>query len=672
MSNYRLDNGNAQFLSSGLSFILAFMRIFLPLLSILFLLSLNGPALAVTGKGKPAIEQNHARVRLISNVTGTRKGGSVFLGVDVALEAGWDTYWRMPGEAGLPPTFDWSGSENIETPIVFWPVPQRITISGFDNFGYTGRVTFPALVKIKEAGKKALVKLKLDLLLCKNICLPQSYMLMLELPAAGSSPSPEAHLIGRAFSFIPVTVPPAHFKPDKIWVGDRGVEIIVKTEKMPQWLDVFIENQDQLALGRPTYDLIPSRGELAIHVPPAKNATTPLPDIKNSLAKNPPTVTFATDGVKVESKMTLSEAPPATVRGKILGINLALIGLALLGGLILNLMPCVLPVLSLKLLSALKLGENEQGDARRGFMAGAAGIIASFWLLAGLLVAAKAAGGAIGWGIQFQNPWFLGFLIAVILLFAVNLAGFFEIPLPRFIAGMASDTGSRHTTATGHFLTGMFATLLATPCSAPFLGTAIGFALASGTMQIMVIFTFMGIGLALPWLVFTASPGLARRLLPRPGRWMITLRKFLAFLLLITALWLASVLFAVIDPKTRSASAGWDVFAEEKIAPALAQGKIVFVDVTADWCLTCKANKKFVVESAAVQSALKDKGVLLLKADWTRRDETIRAFLEKHGRFGIPFNIVYGPNAPQGLVLSELLTEQAVLDALNRASSASR
>lgn len=639
------------------------MRKFIPFMTLfVFLFCFPAPGFA----GSP-VEAMHAKVGLISNVTGVKSGNSFFLGVDVAMDEGWDTYWRMPGEAGLPPVFDWTGSENIETPIIFWPAPERITVSGFDNFGYKGRVIFPALVKIKESGKKVLVKLKIDLLLCNNICVPQSFTAALDLPVKESVATPDAEFIGRAFSHVPVTVPPANFKPQKMWVGDKSLEMTVATDLRPKVMDVFVENIDQLSLGRPGFDLVPGKRELAVHIPLAKDATITLADVKKSLSENPPTVTFVTSGVKVESKMILSEPPlPEAPPVWNMRQGLALIGLALLGGLILNLMPCVLPVLSLKILSALHLGEKEQKEARLGFAAGALGIVASFWLLAGILAVLKEAGSAIGWGIQFQNPVFLGFLIVVIFLFAVNLSGLFEIPLPRFIAGSLAG-GGRHPTLAGHFLTGMFATLLATPCSAPFLGTAIGFALASDIARIFSVFTFMGIGLALPWIAFAAAPQLAR-FLPRPGHWMITLRRILALLLFVTALWLATVLFSVVSAKAPATSAGWEVFSESRISAEVAMGKTVFVDVTADWCLTCKANKKFVLESADIQAALKEKNVLLLKADWTKGDEAIRAYLEKHGRYGIPFNIVYGPKFPDGIVLSELLTKQAVLDGISKAS----
>ena len=640
------------------------MRKIIPILSVfVFLALIYGVG---TAWAEPSAKDMHAKVSLISNVSGVGTGTTFFLGIDVALDEGWDTYWRMPGEAGLPPVFDWTGSENIKTPFVYWPAPERITVSGFDNFGYKKRVIFPVMIQIEKPGKKIKVKLKLDLLLCNNICVPQSFAAMLDMPVKESISTPDAKLIGHAFSLVPVTVSTSNFKPQKMWIGDRGLEITVGANELPLDMDVFIENADQLPLGKPSFDLIPNRNELAIHVPLGKAATITLADVEKSLIKNPPTVTFVSSKIKAERKMTLSAAPLPTVavpeRGNI-RLGLTLIGFALLGGLILNLMPCVLPVLSLKVLSALHLGEKEQKEARLGFAAGSIGIIASFWLLAGILAALKATGAAIGWGIQFQNPVFLGFLIIVILLFAINLTGLFEIPLPRFLARTLGGSDGRHPTLAGHFLTGMFATLLATPCSAPFLGTAIGFALASGTDKIFSVFTFMGIGLALPWISFAICPDLAR-FLPRPGHWMITLRRGLAFLLFITALWLASVLLSVVGTKAPEVLAGWEVFSESKIAPAIAEGKTVFVDVTADWCLTCNANKKFVLDSAGVQSALKEKNVLMLKADWTKRDEMIRTYLEKHGRFGIPFNIIYGPKAPEGIVLSELLTQQAVLDAL--------
>jgi len=376
-------------------------------------------------------------------------------------------------------------------------------------------------------------------------------------------------------------------------------------------------------------------------------------------------------------------------------------------------------VLSMKLLAL--VGHSGQGRRalRLGFLASSAGIITSFLAMAAILIGMRSAGLAVGWGIQFQEPVFLAALAAIVTLFACNLLGWFEINLPWWLAGMAPGGGP---TLGGSFLAGAFATLLATPCSAPFLGTAVGFALAGSPIDIMLVFLCLGIGLALPYLAVAALPGIAHRM-PRPGRWMLVLRKVLGLLLAATAAWLVVVLVFEAGPlaawsvaalalgatlclalQARISSgwtkrglgaaaallllgmlapplltqpaaapdgalaAGWAPFDESAIAGAVASGKIVFVDVTATWCLTCQVNERLVLDTDPVHRRLAGPDVIAMRADWTRRDTRIGDYLKTYGRYGIPFNVVYGPAAPNGVPLPELLTEAAVLEALRQAS----
>jgi suppressor for copper-sensitivity B len=392
---------------------------------------------------------------------------------------------------------------------------------------------------------------------------------------------------------------------------------------------------------------------------------------------------------------------------------------AVLGGLILNLMPCVLPVLSLKLLGVVGHGGGDGRAVRLSFVAAAAGILASFLVLALGLIALKAAGLAVGWGIQFQQPAFIAGMALIVTAFACNLFGWFEIAGPRLAFAAAESKAAGHGML-GHFFTGALATLLATPCSAPFLGTAVGFALARGKVEIAAIFLALGLGLALPYLAVAAFPALATRL-PRPGRWMLHLRLVLGLGLVATALWLLSVLAAqrgwgaaalagalllfmalalALRPRLPEAARGfapaavavlalgavalpvslppgvarspmeaadgkWSVFDEAAIPQLVAEGRVVFVDVTADWCITCQANKKLVLNRGQVAERLGGGGIVSMRADWTRPDPAIARYLAKFERYGIPFNAVYGPKAPGGIPLPELLTSDAVLTALD-------
>jgi suppressor for copper-sensitivity B len=430
-------------------------------------------------------------------------------------------------------------------------------------------------------------------------------------------------------------------------------------------------------------------------------------------------------------------------------VNLAgMLLIAALGGLILNAMPCVLPVLSLKVFGLVRSGAHGRREMVRGALATAAGILVSFWALAALAVAAAAAGNAVGWGVQFQRPGFVAFLAVVVTLFCLNLWGLFEIPLPRALAHLGG-AGSGEGLA-GHFGSGLFATLMATPCSAPFLGTAVGFALTQPAPTVFAIFTAVGAGLALPYLVLAADPGVSR-LLPRPGAWMETLRGVMGFLLAGSAIWLLYVLAAQVSPErlalvevgllvialctwlrhraevrqAESAAAGraggarpgassgragaraagaalaaaavaavalaatgaggratapslaagsgpggpiaWVAFDRARAETLAASGRLVFVDVTADWCFTCKVNERWVLDTPEVAAAFAAHRVLPMRADWTNRDDAITRFLADHGRYGIPFYLLYRPGR-EPYVFSELPSKSAILAALDAAA----
>ncbi len=403
--------------------------------------------------------------------------------------------------------------------------------------------------------------------------------------------------------------------------------------------------------------------------------------------------------------------------------------LALLGGLILNAMPCVLPVLSLKIFGLVRSAGHGRAEVVRGTLATSAGILASFWVLALAAIAARSAGAAVGWGIQFQRPGFVAFLAVVVVLFCLNLWGLFEIPLPGFLARLGGGGIKGHEGMAGHFASGLFATLMATPCSAPFLGTAISFALAQTALVILAVFTALGLGMALPYLLVAAAPGIAK-LLPRPGAWMETVRGVMGFLLAAAAVWLFYVLSSQVAPEQLaaiqlgllgialftwirhrvangralrgvalagvaaaiaitlvSASTGqvgatarrmadkpaglisWVEFDRAKAEALAAEGQLVFVDVTADWCFTCKVNERLVLDTPEVARAFEDHGVVPMKADWTNRDDKIAQFLAEHGRYGIPFYLLYRPGQ-EPHVFGELPSKDGFVAAVRAAADA--
>ena len=688
------------------------------LLIIMAICSLARPAWAATG---PWVSDGAVKARLIAAVDGTGQLASLPLGLEIQMQPGWKTYWRSPGEAGLPPELDINVSGITSKAVFAWPVPQRFSLLGLETFGYENEVVLPFSQGLSQSGAAASLSGTARLLVCAQICVPHTLHLTMNVPGGPALPGAKAQLIGRFANLVPNGTQAAGLEITRarlLGQGSSAALVVDATAPQPfQNPDIFPESAT-LAFGAPQVTLSDAARHARIslpilHQPPGEGLST----------ATPLTLTLADGPRFVEAKPMLEAAPWPSMAARLLTL-LPLVGLALLGGLILNVMPCVLPVLSLKLLLVMQQSGAERAHVRAGFLASAAGILSSFLLIAGILLALKAGGHSIGWGLQFQQLWFLALMVPLLGLFAASLFGLIDFNLP---GGLQQKLGAAgHTSLAAHFFSGAFATLLATPCSAPFLGTAIGYALASGTLEILAVFVALGIGMALPFLLVAALPSLAARL-PKPGLWMLRLKQYLGFPLLGTALWLLLIvrgeagtrmalvlglaslallaglmvwrhrrgqplprpslrlapgfaaaalvtLLVVVhfgpSTTTQSTSAdtlAWQSFDTGAIKTSVAQGKVVFVDVTASWCLTCQANKRLVLDNEPVNALLRTPGLIDMKADWTRPNAAIAAFLAQHGRFGIPFNIVYGPGAPGGITLPELLTSDAVTAAVAKA-----
>ncbi|CUW41317.1 putative fused thiol:disulfide interchange protein: activator of DsbC [Magnetospirillum sp. XM-1] len=676
------------------------------------------PATAAEPGASEWATSESGKVRLISAATGTGETGQLRLGLHFKLEPGWKIYWRTPGDAGYPPKLDWAGSANLDNPQPRWPAPHRFVLAGLQNYGYMGEVILPLDARAPEPSRPVAARLAVDFLACAQICVPQKAELSLDLSTGPAEPSAFAHDIGRFAALVPgdgrrhgLSLESA----EALGGGETSaLRLAVSSMEPFSDPDAFVEAEDVAAFGQPRISLSSDRRRAVFDIP------VPAGALMKPLAGAPMTVTV-TDGMRAFETAMVPVAGTASpvAAGEAPGLAGMLL-VALLGGLILNLMPCVLPVLSIKVIGVLGHGGGERSHVRASFVASGVGIVASFLALAALAIGLKQAGAAVGWGIQFQQPGFLALMVVLLALFAANLWGMFEIPMPAFLFNRGG--GIPHHTVLGHFLSGAFATLLATPCSAPFLGTAIGFALARGPAEIVLIFAALGIGMAVPYLAVAIWPDLALKL-PKPGRWMVTVRKVLGLALAGTGLWLLSVLMvqagiwaalitggamaaavatlglrhklpaaarpavtacvvalaglALAAPFHGSANGEtgpetggavtWGRFESQTVARLVADGKVVFVDVTADWCITCKVNKAAVIERGEVARRLTSPGVEALRADWTRPDESISRYLASFGRYGIPFNAVYGPSAPDGIALPELLSEAEVLAALDKA-----
>jgi len=654
------------------------------------------------------------------------QASSIAAGMRVDLADGWKTYWRTPGEVGRPPRIDWSGSKNIAEVEFLWPAPMRFHAFGIENFGYKHEVVFPLNIRLKTPGKPVQLRAQVEMLTCSVVCVPQDFSLSLDLGAGTGIDSDSAALIGKWSARVPGQSTASGMKIEAASLetgADPAIVLTLRSKTPFKGADIFPEVSETTTFGPPDIRL-GDRGRLLW-------ARVPLTNFDQTGNQVSVTVVQPSGAITIPAVQFEGPAPkpPFTLAGVGPGLLVLaqMIGVALLGGLILNVMPCVLPVLSIKLSSAMKAQEQGSKRVRLGFILSAAGVVAFMWLLASVTLIARDLGLTVGWGLQFQNPVFLAAMSALLALFAANLFGLFEINLPsRWTNGLAEASGQP--TLLGDFSTGAFAAVLATPCSAPFLGTAIAFALAGRPVDIFAIFTALGVGLALPYLLVAMFPR-SVRFLPRPGRWMLVMKVILGGLLALTAAWLlwvlngvagrdavlgvsavlvlALALLSLILPENRkighlrravvsalvvgslavpvalgeNAPAGanqgttkqkiaWVAFRRGDIAKRVSEGRVVFVDVTADWCLTCKANKALVINRGRVAKILNGGKVIPMEADWTRPNKKIAKFLEDNGRYGIPFNAVYGPKAPDGVFLPEILTEQLVLNALKKAGGA--
>lgn len=674
----------------------------------------------------------HSEVRLVAAAVATGEAESASLALQFRLKPGWKIYWRSPGDAGYPPRVEWGGSDNLADAVIAWPAPRRFEVLGLQSMGYKDEVALPVTARLRVAGAPLRLRAAVSYLACSDICVPYDAALALDLPAGPAAPSEFTHLINRFAARVPGLVSGSGLSIGEVDLtgraGEPELRIMVRSDLPLTTPELFVEGPEDFWFGPPRVRLSDRDRVAELRVPVSVKA-----ERLNALIGTDVTLTLVDEGNGVGLRALEAITPVA--RGPIevssLSTLAGILALALLGGLILNLMPCVLPVLSIKLMGVLHMGGAERSHIRHSFLATVAGILFSFLVLAAAAVGLKEAGILVGWGIQFQQPLFLIAMIVIVTLFAGSMWGLFDVHLPHRLADAAARVGKAGSSRSlrGSFLTGAFATLLATPCSAPFLGTAIGFALARGAPEIFAIFLALGLGLSVPYLVVVIWPGMAMRL-PRPGPWMVKLRAGLGVALAVTALWLLTVLaaqsgqaatyavaalmvavvavlwgrrhvgaqarraapvaVAVLSiaaflapvlagaPAPRTARTvvaeriAWQPFDGTAIATLVADGKTVFIDVTADWCITCQVNKALVIERGPVAALLQRPDVVAMRADWTLPNDQISRYLAGFGRYGIPFNAVYGPGARGGIPLPELLTESVVLKAFEAASMAAR
>lgn len=665
---------------------------------------------------------NHLPVKVNLQLTGQSQQNTVNAILNVSLDAGWKTYWRSPGEGGVAPSFEWvAQSTNIKAVDWSWPTPKRYPVLGVETVGYKDQIHFPIQLQLDDIEQVTHLRGTLILASCTTICVLTDYEIDLSFyPGSLNIDQDIAFAYAQAISSVPILVDQSAIKAKKNNANITDVmsswdqfkqQAVVQLSHQVGWQtpDLFIDSSDieleNVFFSKPVISVSGKQ------VTATFNASSWAGDVDLSHANV--NVIVVDQGVAVEVATTLGNQVIVTGAETIWSIFLV----ALIGGLILNIMPCVLPVLGMKLSSVLGVNGNQRSQVRKQFLASSAGIISSFWLLALFLLILKLTGESLGWGIQFQNPYFITFMVVVTAIFTANMLGLFEIQLPSSIQTWLATKGGH--SYFGHYLQGMFATLLATPCSAPFLGTAVAFALGASTWQLFAVFTALGLGMALPWLLIALFPSIAL-LMPKPGKWMGTIKLVFGLLILATCLWLVSLLssfigtlysifvavfiliiFAVLILKkygkrlffmtfgifmiiaaavliAGSLTAkywasplqdgiSWVPLNAHLIQQEVAKGNVVFVDVTAKWCVTCKANKIGVLLQDPVHSALQEEGVVAMSGDWTVRSDSVTAYLQSFGRYGVPFNIIYGPAAPNGIELSTILNSEDIINALQQA-----
>lgn len=689
----------------------------------------------IISAGATPVKTEHVEAELVSEVQTIQPGRPFWVGVRLRMQPEWHVYWRNAGDAGLPTTITWQLPEGFQAGEIQWPYPIRFKLDDFVNFGYEDevllltRITPPATL---SPGQKVQLRANVEWLVCKDICVPESAELTLELPVAEA-----ARINSRWVEAFAETRAKLPLKQSE-WRVEAAIRdttlVIVATP--PAW---FRGNFSSLLFFPYPEGIIHNAGEQVFEkVGPAYHLYVPLSPDRESDPKEISGILVCDTGWRgagsekaleftAPIRSRLPVAPASTGSSDVSGLGLALV-FAFLGGMILNLMPCVLPVLSLKILGFVQQAGESRSKAFQHGLIFTLGVLVSFWVLAGALLLLRAGGEQLGWGFQLQSPAFVTVLSVFLFLFGLSLFGVFEIGAALMGVGQKASGQSG---VWGSFMSGVTATVVATPCTAPFMGSALGFALTQPPWASMLIFTFLGLGMAAPYVVFSATPALLKYL-PKPGPWMETLKQFMGFLLMGTVIWLlwvlsiqtgaegvlkllitlllvaagawvlgrwghiarekstrlrarivAAVLILLalgfslhtIEPTAAMASPisqrshgsiHWQPFSPERVQQLRREGKPVFIDFTAAWCLSCQVNEKVAFGSPEVQKAFEELGVVTLVADWTSRDETITRALAQFGRNSVPLYVLYPPDGSEPIILPEIITPGIVLEALEK------
>lgn len=589
-----------------------------------------------------------AKASLMVDAPSVKTGEAVTAAVTFSLPPHWHIYWQNPGDSGIPTTFNWTLPEGLKAGEIAWPAPERFDTEGLINYGYSNEVTLLVPLSASTDGIKGEVKLKANWLVCKEICIPESAELSAPLAANATVAALEATTRAKL---------PQPFTGSATYAVNKDSAHLTLTQAA-DWGSLsqvrFSPVEDGIVANNPAPSMKVDGKNLTLTF--SRGTAEPATQLHGVLHYH-----TGDKDIALDVTAAMGDAPAATASTlppeASLTFGLTLL-FAFLGGLILNVMPCVLPILALKALSLSKKAAASRRNAALQGISFTTGVIVSFVIIAGLMLALKATGAAIGWGFQLQNPYFVGFLALIMALVSANLFGLFELPV---LFG-ARATGVDDSKLSGSFFTGVLAVLVATPCSAPFMATAIGVTLSLPTIQALLVFVALGFGMAAPFLLISLWPA-ARRLLPKPGAWMHRFKQFLALPMLATALWLLWVLVQLVQPASAEMMERHEAYSATRLAQLRAEGTPVLVDATADWCLTCKLNERVAIKPQSMQEFFREKNVTLMIADWTNNDPAITEYLASFGRNGVPLYVFY-PAGGEPKVLPQLLTPSMVREAI--------
>lgn len=679
------------------------------------------------------VKTDHAEVQLISEQSAIVPGETFWIGIEMVIQSGWYVYYRNPGDAGMPITLNWSNDQDFDISEIKWPYPEwKVEPGDLTSYIYKDSMLYMMEATVPEnldPGDKTTLQVSADWLICEKVCIPESADLELTLDVAEQPTFNEDHLA--LFSKMREKLP----GDLNYWESFAEVEGDTITLKLttdafdvPQYENViyFANEKGEIENGANQpftvqNDTLTMKLQKSVYNSDDVNRVWGLVYNEEGWDESGRIKAMTVD-INLGGEKNIASASSEPVLSQSF---LLILGFAFIGGLILNLMPCVFPILSIKVMNFLQISGDDPKKAKlHGWVFGA-GVLASFLVLAGLLLLLRAGGQELGWGFQLQSPPFIAFMTFLMFGLGLNLMGVFEIGNSLMNVAGSAKTGDG---LKGSFFSGVLATVLATPCTAPFMGTALGAAITMPAMTALLIFAVLGFGMAVPYIILSSFPAVMKKL-PKPGAWMETFKQFMAFPLFATAIWLAWVFgqqvgidgltnlliglllmsmgiwilnrwkatqisnvsrivsraFVVIliaggffisassnaqqtetsGSQTDQYGIEWQAYSEDRLNQHLAENRNVFIDFTAAWCITCKANERVVFSSDDVIEKFRDLDFVMMKADWTNRNPEITRALESFGRNGVPLYVIYNEELEEPMILPELLTPGIMMNALN-------